>query len=71
MTHIHSDTDIRVIDGRRFHRSAAAPFYQAEDEQLPAIICECGSETFRLSYGAWESTAHCTKCGKQEVVYSG
>lgn len=72
MAHIHSDTDLRTIKGRTYHRGKDEPFYLAEDDDvIPAIVCECGSDTFRLTYGHWSLRAHCAECHKSASVYSG
>ena len=42
-----------------------------ENHELPDVICECGNTGFTLTYGKYCVDAKCTKCGKNDTVYSG
>lgn len=44
---------------------------EGKDDNGPDILCECGSDAFKLYYGNYEIRAVCPKCGKEQVVYDG
>jgi hypothetical protein len=47
-------------------------FYKANrKDDLPDIICKCGSTSFTLTYGDYSVIAICVYCGTKEEVYSG
>jgi len=41
------------------------------DPTPPHLMCECGSDTFVLSYGDYQLIATCTNCQYTESVFDG
>jgi hypothetical protein len=62
------------IKDRLFHRYDGKGHFSVCDYYkniYPDIICQCGGSGFYLLYGGYELFAKCSKCGREDSVYSG
>lgn len=35
------------------------------------LLCRCGCDQFKVSYGDYEATGECVNCGKTATIYDG
>ena len=60
------------------YEDCSSPHFKIHSDKLISyndtnkeVLCQCGNTEFTLKYGCYEISAHCTKCGNDDIVYDG